>query len=268
MKERIVSVGSIGVVVLLILTSFPAVIGVQTATIHTEIDGANKIFSKNIQLSEKNATDIKTKLNDLESKLNTAKNQEEYIRIFNEGIIELNTLGVLPNDISVKEIQQLLAEKYQLAQSKFFTNTILHNNKFSSDYLYYFFCFLMIHTQGFVIDLSFDLIPEILLLYFVSFLDEVTPDIHLFYSPLFNLILHHYAHKPIRVLNYLLLESIFSGRSVDYNIVSFNGINKGTSELSNIFGFTGIRIVISTDQSGYPDDAYYYGFALLAPVKI
>ena len=61
-----------------------------------------------LQLPVQDAMELEIIFEDMKSKLDTAITREETVVIFNDAVVSLNEFGLLPDDMSVKEAQQLV----------------------------------------------------------------------------------------------------------------------------------------------------------------
>ena len=63
-----------------------------------------------IQLSEQDAIKLDVLFNDIELKLDNVNTKQETVEIFNDVVLSLNEIGLLPSDMSIKEVQQLVTK--------------------------------------------------------------------------------------------------------------------------------------------------------------
>lgn len=70
-----------------------------------EIDGAQEQI---IQLSEQDIGELEVIFDDMKLKLDNVNTKQETAKIFNDAVLSLNEFGLLPNDMSVQEVLQLV----------------------------------------------------------------------------------------------------------------------------------------------------------------
>lgn len=113
MKKSLV----IGMVVLFIGVAFtPSVYANVSKTsfenelvdITIEICGISRTQEYIIQLSEQDAIKLDVLFDDMKFKLDNVNTKQETVEIFKDAVLSLNEFGLLPSDISIKEIQQLV----------------------------------------------------------------------------------------------------------------------------------------------------------------
>ena len=69
--------------------------------------GQNEL-EKTVQLSIQKSNDLKIQIDLIKKKLDSAQSREETIEIFKEAITTLDTFGLLPEGMSIKQAQELV----------------------------------------------------------------------------------------------------------------------------------------------------------------
>ena len=73
-----------------------------------EVVKENKVIRYSIFLNEKEANDLDILIEGIHSKLDNSKSNDNTINIFNDAVDSFNGLGIFPENISIKEIKQLV----------------------------------------------------------------------------------------------------------------------------------------------------------------
>lgn len=119
MEKRKIILGSIGTVVLILLTSYTQVIGQQTTNeiatmeITSQICGIPGFGNTKVKLSREQYQDFEQYLVEFRIRLNQTKTREEAVPIFEEVVVELDKYGLIPKGLSNEEAKQLVTRQYE-----------------------------------------------------------------------------------------------------------------------------------------------------------
>lgn len=80
----------------------------ELVNITIEICGIGSKQEYIIQLSEQDAIKLDVLFNDIELKLDNINTKQETVEIFNDVVLSLNEIELLPSDMSIKEVEQLV----------------------------------------------------------------------------------------------------------------------------------------------------------------
>ena len=80
----------------------------ELVEISIEICGIDWLQEHIIQLSEQDAIELEVLFDDMKLKLDNVNTKQETAKIFNDAVLLLSEFGLLPNDMSVEEVQHLV----------------------------------------------------------------------------------------------------------------------------------------------------------------
>lgn len=129
-----------GIVILFISIAFaPTVAARSSGTTNSsdelveltvQICEVDEVRNHSILVSKRDIVELEKVFNNLKSALKDVETREEAAAVFNETVIELDKLGLLPDDVSVKEAQRLVTGGYQnLAVMDFFKKMYTKNGE-------------------------------------------------------------------------------------------------------------------------------------------
>jgi len=99
----------------------------EEVEISVNIYGFDKIDTHGVTLSVKDAEKIDVLFNEIKNKLDRATIREETVAIFNDAIVELNNLGLLPENMDVGEVSKLVTGEYQNIKLMKFLNDFYYS---------------------------------------------------------------------------------------------------------------------------------------------
>jgi hypothetical protein len=190
-----------------------------------------------VKLTKEQYQDLQNYLVDFRARLNQTATREEAVPLFKDAVVELNKYGLLPMGINVEKAQRLvtIGHRMQIAP-----NIV---KKFAQNSINYDCLFTAILTNTGEIN-----IWERLSEWASQFApNPYTPSL---LSAIFFLISYV---KPLRFNNEI--DVYGSLNATFFFSIGFGGIKNGPMYISKVLGFTGLKIILGTDN-------FYLGFAL------
>ena len=81
------------------------------------IFGHGRIKSHNVSISNKDAYRLDQTFNDMRDRLNNSNSRDETTDIYNDMVLTIDELGLLPNSCSVKEVQTLITGMIRFSET-------------------------------------------------------------------------------------------------------------------------------------------------------
>ena len=202
-----------------------------------------------VKLTKQQDQDLEQYLVDFRARLNQTTTREEAVPLFKDAVVELNRYGLLPEGMSVEQAQKLVTIGYQVqhAPNIFNKSSILNSTN-------YFCLFAGIFDNAYDDNIWSRLLVFFNDLYYkIAFPGNPLLYICLFFEILFGSMT---LFKPWRFMNNVYV----TGAVKFFFSVGLGGIKLGKLNISEIEGFTGLKIVLFLHYSYYR--AFYLGFAL------
>lgn len=91
----------------------------------TDIYGINGVESQTVKLTKQQTNEIEHIFDSIKAQVDNAQSREKIIKIFSQGIEELNKYGLLPKGINVKQAERLICGPvFQYSIKNLFTNNL------------------------------------------------------------------------------------------------------------------------------------------------
>jgi hypothetical protein len=205
----------------------------------SQVCGIQGFGNTTVKLTKEQYQNLEQYLVEFRARLNQTTSREEAVLIFKDAVVELNKYGLLPKGISVKRAQQLVTIGHQI-QSVPMIGKKSQQISINHDCL-----FTAIFQDS--IELNIFIIIARMLSYYGSYWN-------LWPLVLGYILLFIGYFKPLRFMN-----QIYQINSIDlFFSVGLDGIKRGQLDISKVNGFTGLKIVLDS-QNGV---SFYLGFAL------
>jgi hypothetical protein len=192
-----------------------------------------------VKLTREQYQNLEQYLVDFRARLNQTTTREEAVPIFKDAVAELNKYGLLPKGMSVERAQRLVT------MGEHIENMIKNMKKFKPSSTNAF-CLFTGLFQG-SIELNIFTILGFILFYFGNYWNP---------GPLLLgfVLLGIGYFKPLRFMNVVMdITDV-----ILFFSIGVNGIVRGKQYFDMVIGFTGLKIVLDS-QDGY---SFYLGFAL------
>jgi hypothetical protein len=255
----------------------------EIVEVTTQACGIKGFGNQTVKLTRQQYQNLEQYLVDFRARLNQTTTREDAVPIFNEAVVELNKYGLLPKGMSVEQAQRLVTGRYQKIEQ--FLKPI--SNIDSNSEIINCLCLVAAHMSWgyeksillrFVLGLiliwkSITFIPKTICQFLALIWDklgfglEIIPVILL--SIVYQIMYIEYVLseiwgfctlQPLRFMNTVKRDE--GGTVVSFFSAGLYGIQRNTSDIDFLYGFTGLKLKINYySQNNY--DPYYLGSALL-----
>jgi hypothetical protein len=205
----------------------------------TQACGIQGYGDTTVKLTREQYQDLGQYLVEFRARLNQTTTREDAVPIFKEAVVELDKYGLLPKGMSVERIQRWVTSRNQIQKVP---NII----KKSVSECINFFCLFAAITYD-VVDYNLWVITAGLLSQFIHYDSPFILLVYLFFFIGFV--------KPLRFFNFLTVDG--GGHFNFHFSIGLKGISTGLEDISDVIGFTGLKIWFNSHN------AFYLGFALL-----
>jgi hypothetical protein len=260
--------------------------------ITTELIDRETITSYTSEITEQNARELIVLIDEIELKLDNAKNRQEAMEIYNNAFVSLKSYNILPPEIGIEEFQNLVSESgYNKIKSIKDLESKFFSNEKSGDNIKNLMCLVAGYTdETYVIPLiAFILLGIVIGIFsyfeniWQQFLDEL--NLNPFVKALLVLILSGMSLPIVfaflatlvvfEIQPFSLINNYQIGQPSDpgsgwlhtIGLLGFQSLNGNF--YGDILGFNGIKIYIPPQGGGFkiPGKYFYLGFAFGADVK-
>lgn len=207
--------------------------------ITTQACGIQGFTDTTVHLSKEQYQDLQQYLFEFRTRLNQTTTKEEAVSLYKEAVMEVDTYGLLPRGMSVEQAQKLVTTGIHIQQ----VPTI--GNKSFSDHLN-IFCLFAAFSDN-VVDFNLWVVAAALASQFVEYDSPAVLLVYLLFFVGFV--------KPLRFFNFLTTAG--GGQFSFHFCLGLKGVTTGLDDISEVIGFTGLKIILNTHN------ALYLGFALL-----
>ncbi|MBE3137148.1 MAG: hypothetical protein IMZ43_07150 [Thermoplasmata archaeon] len=217
----------------------------------TQACGIKGFGNHTVKLTRQQYQSLEQYLVDFRERLNQTTTREEAVPIFKEAVVELNKYGLLPKGMSVEQTQKLVSgELFPTKILNLLKKILLIQNKnidIPNDVLN-LLCFFYAHT----ID-AYEINIWVLIASLFGYL-RYKYDLKIF-SYLNELFYEYGQFKPLKFMNEI---DIGVGTAYSYFTMGLLGVQNGSHDFHNAYGFSGIKVTLEYGQI----EAVYFGFAL------
>jgi len=227
--------------------------------VEVTVEVGNRDYS--VLLTPDQALELENLIARTKTRLDTVTTWEETAQIFDDTVVSLYELGMLPKDISIMEGQQLVKIHHHISKlakillRKDISNLVMLDDEENR------LCLIAGHTDNNMIAGPI-----------IAMIANINPYLVLFLGPLYFIMMYFYSINPLAIgysLTYGYLFHVFMNRtwvpsSGWIRTNGLNGVKKWDGEfygnisggLTGVRGFTGIKIKTSLDHGSFAE--YFY----------
>lgn len=274
---------AIGIILLLIgLVFTPCInanIGKDDEFVNITINacGIEGIKSENVKVSQDNADEIIRLFKSIEKQLENSSSQGMAEKIFNEAVIELDKLGVLPRGLSIEDAQRLVTGNHRYNKLMEFFNGIQERQRIPLDKNENFFCLMAGRVIG---NVFFSGLLNEVITWAFSWIPVLTGPIFLVFGLSFAVLYLVtqliFMRNPICIGRYIYL-GLYERTYGTIASFGLNGLKVWNNNLTGLIphwfleyvgavGFTGLQFEIFLNES-YDFLYLFLGFALKVKIK-